>query len=1361
MKKYKFKLHKLLIKSCIIILTIYIFLFISIAILANIVLFNLNSFRHNIENYIAKNTDYQLNIENIQTKFVYDYLPEIVLQEISINNKEYPTKKLRFKQINVQLSYSSLWKFNLIFDKIAINKTALAIEYYANDDIFLNGILISDHRKKAKSKERPFDFENWILQQKGITLNNINVSFWDKKNDFKKITLKNIDVLYTNQLFDPKHLRITINSKKSNNNFFADLKWHGNKFEDYSNWKSASFKLNSYSNNGAFFKKLQQYLPDSGFIERYKTKTAINATLKNGKLYLLQADFNLNNLYYTLSKSTDIINFPYIGGKLNIDFNEKNNTYAIKAESLQISTNKGVILDNKKINGYYVLDKNGEISIYDTNLNSINNLLSIIPSLKNVAVTGKINSLIISWDGNIFKPTNYLFNINFIKIGLLTKGDETPRINNISGNALISKESGSLNLSLESSTLIYKKLFYIPYQIKSLSSSINWLKKSESGILVNLKSTKIHASDFNIVAHGKYIYIPNNAGYLELYANLDKIPASRVGFYLPKPIDAANKWLKTAIIGGYGESATLNFSGWLSEFPFIAGSGKFYIDANVNNGRLLYVKGWPTIDNIYGKFMIRNQKIIITAQKARVNGNNLNNIEAIIPDMTHDQSYLIAHGNGYGSTQNFLNYLRHTPINKMIGNLPDKTIANGKGKVNLALKVPFSKPENTTVKGTYTFLNNNIKFDLPIPQIEKANGNLDFTNKGINISSITAKILDGTMNLTATTGNNGVMNFTAKTENINYTKLSEFYLPLISPLISGNASTNINFSINGQGVNHLVALSNLKNVEIDAPIPLHKNLSESKDFKFYMNSLSPNNAYNINFTYNDSIFSKFTINSRGDLDKANVHIGNDVELNEYLPATVKISATPDTIDLIEWLNTIKKISRHKTLHDSNITNKDGTYITTNTETRKTPSSTNTHRGTTGGKTHDTSIDVSLQTNQLHVGDLIFGKAHAEAYITNNIIAFNTTSKYLDGYGIYYVPENRLNVLLYFLNINKKETTKIDHNQTSTKSSSNIIESKNIDIIENDNYFNQIFESRLVHAKNYANSVSNILNFPKSTIYVKQLYFKGNNLGNLNISLNPQGPNLIVESSRWNGNDSILDFNALNYCFECNKESALTVADFYISTRDLGKTLSNLRYHGILSQTSGDIQGSIQWPGLLNDINLNSVIAKIDINLKNGRFLKVNAGTLIGNIIGIISLQTIVNIVNLKFGNIFANGYAFDTLKAHGYILNNTIYIKYLYMSSTMAVVGLKGMIDLNNNTVNLYLKVTPSIGLGVAVGAGIVTLNPLIGVATYLAEIALKNPVNKLFAFAFHLTGPIEKPNVKQIGVSKQLTKNISSTIGK
>ncbi|HMT02198.1 MAG TPA: hypothetical protein PKD00_02655, partial [Burkholderiales bacterium] len=267
--------------------------------------------------------------------------------------------------------------------------------------------------------------------------------------------------------------------------------------------------------------------PNFDILEKFNAATALNLEVKKGQLQFLTADFDIKNFSSLVnSKNKHFINFPKLGGSINIKLID-NSHYEILANNLTINTDNGYVINNKKIAGNYYINKRGEISIDKTNLSSFNNLLPIFPYVNNLTLSGTLDIVKLNWLGNIFKPDSYTIFSKFNKLSVKSKDANIPSIDNINGDITITNTGGKLNLFLNDSTLNYNKVFLIPYKFNSLSSQINWTINKDKTIDVVLAPTKIKTIDFDGDIQGKYKYTHGKLGYLELTAHVEKILTSK------------------------------------------------------------------------------------------------------------------------------------------------------------------------------------------------------------------------------------------------------------------------------------------------------------------------------------------------------------------------------------------------------------------------------------------------------------------------------------------------------------------------------------------------------------------------------------------------------------------------------------------------------------------------------------------------------------------------------------------------------------------------------------------------------------------------------------------------------------------
>mgnify|MGYP000367251966 FL=1 len=150
-------------------------------------------------------------------------------------------------------------------------------------------------------------------------------------------------------------------------------------------------------------------------------------------------------------------------------------------------------------------------------------------------------------------------------------------------------------------------------------------------------------------------------------------------------------------------------------------------------------------------------------------------------------------------------------------------------------------------------------------------------------------------------------------------------------------------------------------------------------------------------------------------------------------------------------------------------------------------------------------------------------------------------------------------------------------------------------------------------------------------------------------------------------------------------------------------------------------------------------------------------------IGIITLQTLTQLIKLDFASLFNSGFIFEKLSINAYLINNILAIKELTMIGTQAIVKIYGNINLSNNQLNLYLSVTPHLDTSTAIATAIATvptgIGPAVVGASYAVDWLLGKPFNKLFTFSYHVTGDLTAPILNVINIRKQITNNVGSTI--
>lgn len=1313
--------HKItLITIVIIILTI-----ISLIAASLILFLNLDKYKSDIERNLSSYTGYKITTATIGTSLYNNFQPELVIADMQVSESNNKANKISIKRIDLILSYASIWKMSPIFSKIIVVGTKLNFNRLGDGSLLVNGLQF----KQTSNNSSSFDIEQWLLQQKEIIISKLDFSFADVNSDIPRISFYNIftklkrsyDLRNTNV----KHnLDVKLYNDKLIPILGMNLMWLGNKLTSIESIPLGTLVIRSYTNT------LQTPLTNTAIklpssLVTFNGETAINAKVENGRLLYLKANFNTQNLQKLLTSKYTSINFPKFGGDLNIWLAQKENLYKIQAKNLNLATSSGDILKNTNINGWYLNKQKGELTTNDINLELFNHFLNVLP-VKLLNIKGMINQFSFNWSGDIFKPTAYAINTNFSGVAILSKSESIPSINNISGTANISNESGMLNLNLNNSQLKYNYVFGKTITITT-HSQISWLVESNSKIKFTLPLTTITTSDFSGEVSGNYYYESNSLGYINLKAHVNQVHAQVVPLYLPKQIgtDVIN-WLKMALVKGTGNNGNLVLNGNLSDFPYEESTGLFYITTDVKDGTLRYLNDWAPINNINGSFTLRNANITIKATSATAKGAKVTNALAVIPDMVADKSKVVVDGQATGPTQAFLNYLASTPLNDILGDLPSQTKALGNGNLNLHLNIPLDKPKSTLVNGNYNFKQNTIKFDLPIPQITNTNGKLYFTQRALTIKEIKARVLNSEAKLNASTDNKEIFSFNLDAPKVDYNELSKFYLPYLKNFISGSADTKVNFKISSKGLEELNAKTKLQGVTIQGLQDLSKHGHELKDTNLKI--VSTNKYKGLNIKYNYGVMSQGNINFiNNKLTNSVVQIGlnPDIEsMGDHPPAKLAIKIRLGAMSVDKWMATIKKFD-----FDTNTSSTTNQSKLNNKSSLAKP----THNSATTSNNDVFPILISINTANLLLGKSNLAQAKASILVKSQATLFAMNNNYIRGSGTFYTAQNKLNLNLDKLIIPEE-------------SSSNNQESSSIKKVKSST------------AKESATKL------PSMNVKIKQLALNKYKLGNFAIQLINKGHDSIIQNGSLGTNNFRTSISGVVSCINNCPTNQKTVTNLNTHTeiKNISETLKDLNYKGnMIDKGKGSIDAKITWNGGIPEFKFYKSTIQLKAKFTDGTLLEVNTNDLFGQILKLINLQAIFDIARLNFKKIVSKGFDFNEITIDSEIKNGIVNVKEFKMSGNIASVHSKGQIDLNTNKLDLTVVITPKLATGVAIGAAIITANPLVGLLAFLSEKTLDTPIGKILSLNYHLSGTIDKPKLNAKSAGEQIKDNVKSTVTK
>jgi uncharacterized protein YhdP len=259
--------------------------------------------------------------------------------------------------------------------------------------------------------------------------------------------------------------------------------------------------------------------------------------------------------------------------------------------------------------------------------------------------------------------------------------------------------------------------------------------------------------------------------------------------------------------------------------------------------------------------------------------------------------------------------------------------------------------------------------------------------------------------------------------------------------------------------------------------------------------------------------------------------------------------------------------------------------------------------------------------------------------------------------------------------------------------------------------------------------------PSLDVIAAQFRFGGRALGRLALTAVPEGRDWRIRELDLVSAEGRLDMHGV---WQASGSTPLTRMEIQAEVADVGAYFKRLRLPPGISGGSGHLAAELSWAGPPYALDLPSLTGALSMQAKNGRFVQLEPG--IGKLIGVVSLQALPRRVSLDFRDVFSEGFAFDEIAAQANIARGVAHTKDFRMVGTAARVEMRGDVNLVTETQQLDVKVVPSMSESVALGAAIV--NPAVGLATLLAQKALKDPISEMIAFEYGIGGTWADPIV-------------------
>ncbi len=282
--------------------------------------------------------------------------------------------------------------------------------------------------------------------------------------------------------------------------------------------------------------------------------------------------------------------------------------------------------------------------------------------------------------------------------------------------------------------------------------------------------------------------------------------------------------------------------------------------------------------------------------------------------------------------------------------------------------------------------------------------------------------------------------------------------------------------------------------------------------------------------------------------------------------------------------------------------------------------------------------------------------------------------------------------------------------------------------------------------------SRMADWPSIDLATDRFEFRNKQLGRVELVAEPTGSSLRVDKLTISNPDASASAKgswreaapAGSDAAQTADVTARTSIEFSIDAKDAGGFLDRIGYPGMLRGGRTRLAGNLAWNGDPYPIDYATLDGSLKLHASDGQFRQIDPG--LGKLVSLMSLQMLPRRLTLDFRDVFSKGFEFDEISSSLQVKAGVMRTEDFRMKGSAADVAMQGEVDVAHETQNLVVRVVPSLGDSACTAA--ILANPVTGIATCLAMKVFDNPLGKIFAYEYAVSGTWTDPKVVKVTVN-------------
>lgn len=786
-----------------------------------------DGYRDDIAASVSRASGMTVQIAHVDAGW-YGLRPQLSMTDVRVADRR-GKAYFALERADITLSWWTLLAGDLRFQDVDLYRPQLRLRRGADGLIYL-----ANKPLNAPATEDDGTLARWLLAQPRLAIHDATLAWQDELTGAPEVELRQVEIAVRKA--GRRHLAALRATPPADIAEKVDLRADLQFGMAGDRWQVAG---TVYGETGrADLARLRSYLPVPDTLRTAVGSLRAWADFEPGRVRELTADLSLGGVRAQLAADALPLDLETLSGRAF--YRLLDDGYAVGTKGLSFRTRDGLAATaadfSVSVSRKAGEPRRGEVRANGVDLKIGAALLDYLPvpretkaQANRFAPRGRLLDASLVWTGETLREaTTWKVKGRFEDLAI-NAVDGYPGVTGISGAVEGTEQGGKLHLDATNATFEAAALFRAPFVLDTLRARATWKRDGEA-IAVHVDDARLANADAALTVSGSYRTLPGSAqhspGWVDLRGTIERARAPAVANYLPHAIAETRSWLDRAILAGDVGRGRFELKGDLWHFPYVdSAQGRFFVDAAIDDGRLVYHPAWPGVDRVRGRIRFDNARLEIIADGAGIYASRARSVRALIPNLAARPPLLEIDADIDTTGTDAGRFLRETPLATGPGAFTRHVALEGPARLKLKLAYPLGGTDPVRVTGDIALGGATASVGRSL-SLGGLRGSIAFTEKSVRAPELAGVMFGQPATLRLATQPDGAV-LTQIDGRLGAAALGAFIPQAFARRTAGAAEWSARVVTAEEGT-QLRVESNLKGLAIGLPEPFAKRADETR-----------------------------------------------------------------------------------------------------------------------------------------------------------------------------------------------------------------------------------------------------------------------------------------------------------------------------------------------------------------------------------------------------------------------------------------------------------------------------------------------------------------------------------------------------